>query len=185
VRIDKALHLIIPVDRDDGAQIFVHSTPIGSDVFTTYYQVIGRVFNEIYTGGFGVLAGPRIAALLLRDVAKSTNAWEGPAGVERGLVAEIRRLTNVVAPGAHGWEMVPFEEAVNKGVLDKTEASEVEGAITFFTVASCMHRRADRAILEGAMKIWSARIESLTCSEFISSLPTSTGAASSGVRAVA
>src|SRR5665213_1626605 len=95
--IDQNLNLVIPIYGDNDQIIaWVHSTPIGREVFETYFRVIGRTFAAIHgdeADSLGQAAGPRMAALLLRDEAKKMGQWEGEAGIERGLVNEIKRLT--------------------------------------------------------------------------------------------
>jgi hypothetical protein len=185
VKINKQLNLVIPLERGDGAQIFVHSTPFKAEVWSLYAEVIAVTMNQLYTSGAGLFA-PRIAHLKLREVAKALKKWDGPGGVEQGVVAEIHRLTNVLAPGPRGWDMVPYDEAVKSGVLDAEEADEVEGAITFFTLAWRTHaKKVRQEMTEGASVMWGAHSELLNCSEFLSSLPTLTATANTGVRAVA
>lgn len=181
MRIDKRLNLVIPVYREDGSQLFVHSTPISSDLFETYWEPVGKAFSKIYSEGFSIVGGPRIAAKMLKKVSSEMGVWDGPTGVKQGLVAEAHRLTNVAVPREKGgWETVPFEEA-SKTVLEKSDVSEIEGAIAFFTVASLIHRRAElREVMEGAAKVWGAQITSLGYTEFISSLPTSSTRESTG-----
>lgn len=181
MRIDKRLNLVIPVERDDGTRIFVHSTPVSSDLFDTYWEPVGKAFSAIYSGGFGVIAGPRIAAKMLQKVSKELGKWDGPAGVRQGLVAEAHRLTNVLVSGKRGWEMIPFVDACSSGVIDKAEADEIEGALAFFTVASLTHRKADLpSVMAGAAQIWGAQTESLGCTEFRNSLATLSETGNSG-----
>ena len=183
MRIDKRLNLVIPVECADGSKVFVHSTPVSSDLFELYWEPVSKAFANIYSGGYSVVAGPRIAAKMLRKVSTEMGMWAGPRGVEQGLVAEIHRLTNVLAPGKRGWEMVPFDEAKTTR-LDSDETSEIEGALCFFTVASLTHRKADLpAVLAGAADLWGAQTTLLDWTEFMNSLPTSTGTASSGEKA--
>jgi hypothetical protein len=185
VKINKQLNLVLPITRADDSQIYVHSTPFGEEVWDAHYEIIAVTMNALYTGGVGLFS-PRIAHKKLRDVARERGRWDGPGGVQLGIVAEIHRLTNVLAPGTRGWEMVPYDEALKRGVIGSEEADVIEGAITFFTLAWRTHDpRVRQAIVEGASVMWGARSESLSCSEFLSSLPTSTTAASTGVRAVA
>jgi hypothetical protein len=180
VRIDKRLNLVIPVERADGFKVFVHATPVSSDLFEVYWEPVSKAFANIYSGGYSVVAGPRIAAKMLRKVSTEMGVWEGQNGVQQGLVAEIHRLTNVFAPGKRGWEMVPFDEA-KKTHLDSDEASEIEGALCFFTVASLTHRKADLpAVLAGAADLWGAQTTLLGCTEFMNSLPTSIETENSG-----
>jgi len=132
ITIDKRLNLVIPVE-DGGSALYVHSTPIPRAVFKRYSKIIARTFNEIYGGGYGVIAGPRIAADLLESAARASNEWDGPTGVERGLLGEVYRLTNVAVPGASGgWDVVPYQIAVSTGQISEDDADEVNNALVFF-----------------------------------------------------
>lgn len=180
MKIDRRLNLVIPVDIENGT-VYVHSTPIRQEVFDAYFMEIAKTFSAIYGEGLGMLAGPRVAANVLKKVATELNRWDGPAGVERGLMAEIRRLSNVIAPSGNGWAPLPFDQAVKQGLLDAADVAEVENAIVFFTVVSFMHRRAEvREILEGAAQLWGAQVESSSVTEFTASLPISTPPENSG-----
>ena len=186
MKIDRHLHLVIPVECDNGTKKYVHSTPIGQSVFDSYFKIIARTFAEIHS--LGILAGPRVAHKLLQEVATDMGFWEdirrpGVApvvGVKNGLVAEIHRLTNVVAPGEKGWETLPYYDAVKNGVLDAADEMEVEAAICFFTVGSTLHSKAEMNMLTLQLDNWSGRIESLTCTEFRNSLAISTAAENTG-----
>jgi hypothetical protein len=172
MHIDKALNLVIPIEHEDGTIVHVYSVPVQTSVFERYYAIFGKTFREIYSGGYGITAAPRIAAMLMRDVAKQLGIWDGPEGAERGLFGEMRRLTNVIALTESGWAPIPIHEAIVKGILDEDEVAEVDNAIAFFTVASHMHRKADRKqIMEGAMELWGGHLESSSYSEFCASLP--------------
>jgi hypothetical protein len=174
VKMNKKLNFVIPVDTAVG-EILVHSMPISREVFERYYMEIGKTFAEIYTAGLGITAGPRVAKLVLKKISEDLGTWDGPAGVENGLLNEIRRLSNAIVPSDKGWSVIPLHEAIEKGVIDADDATEVENALTFFTVASSMHKRQDaRGILEGAGKLWGARVESLSCTELKDSFQTST-----------
>jgi hypothetical protein len=186
VRINRSLNLVIPIERDDGSRVFVHTASISTDVFHAYYKPMAKALNGIYVDGTGLMAA-RIAHLALRAAAVELGVWDGPAGVERGLMANIHQLTNVLAPAkSGGWEMIPFDEAKATAILSANEADEVEGAIVFFTLGSSLHRQAEaEKLMSGASRLWGARIESLNCTEFIRSLATSTAAASTGATAKA
>lgn len=184
MRIDRKLNLVIPILDADGKKTvaYVHSTPISSEVFDTYFLPIAKTFSAIYSEGLGIVAGPRIADKMLRKVSTDLGVWDGPAGVQAGLVAEIHRLTNVIAVGKKGWETVPFDEAKERGILHADDAAEVNAALTFFTVISVMQKKAELPrVLGGAMKLWGSQIESLSCTEFMNSLRTSTAAENTGV----
>lgn len=190
MKINRKLNLVIPVDRGDEGTIYVHSTPISREVFERYFLVISKTFAAIYTEGLGIAAGPRVASLLLRKVAEDMGgtderaraaAWED---VQNGLMAEIKRLTNVVVSGHGGWTTLPFQEAVDRKMLDPDDASEVENALAFFTVASAMHKKSELpTILTGAASLWGGQIVSSNSTEFAASLPISTPDGNSGAKA--
>jgi len=180
MKIDPKLNLVIPVDRPDGT-LYVHSMPISREVFERYFLVIGKAFAAIYGEGLGMVAGPPLAGLLLKQKAKDLGVWEGEGGVERGLFAEMRRLSNVIANGPNGWAVIPFQEALDNGTFSEDEVSEVESAIAFFTVASSMHKRSELpAVMSAISGLWGARAESSSCTEFAALLRTSTATGSSG-----
>src|SRR5204862_7217010 len=84
-------------------------------------------------------SAPAMAVRMLRDVAMQQGTWDGPQGVEHGLMSELRRLTNVMAPGktnghTRGWDMVPFVDALRDGVIDRDDAGAIEGLLVFFSV---------------------------------------------------
>lgn len=174
VQIDKKLNLVIPISKPSG-EIYVHSTPIDLKTFKKFYLPISKAFSAIYSEGLNVIAGPRVAAMILEDVSRRSGLWEGPEGVEAVLLTEIRRLTNVVAPSDHGWASTPLEIALSRKLLDEEEWSEVENALAFFTVVSAMHKRSElETVLGGAVRLWGAQLSSLNCTEYAGSLETST-----------
>jgi hypothetical protein len=209
LRIDRKLNLVVPLNREGGS-LYVYSVPISSEVFQQYFMVISKMFSALMRENLGWLGGPRVSAMMLRDIATNTmrsdhvsNWWSGPDGVEQGLMGEIRRLTNVFMPSGYttitegegddatsvkrptGWEMVQYEDAIKRELLDEEEISEVEGALVFFTVNSAMHKRENRGeILGAAAGLWGWLITSLPILEFRSSLTTWTPAADTGKAAM-
>lgn len=188
MRLDNKLNLIIPVYDDDMKNVVahVHSTPISADVWDKYWEPMSIAFTRIMAGGHGSVGGPRIADKMLRKVAQELGVWEGMAGVENGLVEEIRRLTMVLAPAkTGGWSQIPFHEA-RKTILNPEDSAEIEGALIFFSLVSWGNRRGVRKqMLDIAMELWGARVESLSFTDFRDSLPTSTATASTGATAAA
>jgi hypothetical protein len=185
MKIDKKLNLVIPIYGEDGdaPTAWVHSTPIRRETFERYHMVIAKTFASIYTEGLDFRVGPRVAMLRLREISEGMSRWEGPTGVEAGLVAEMRRLTNLIMPGLEG--PLPWQVAIDKGMIDPDDKSEVENAVAFFTVVSHMHRHHElKAILEGVAVIWSAQVTSLNCTEYSASLKTSTAVENSGAMAI-
>jgi hypothetical protein len=184
MRIDEQLYLVLPLDRADGTTVYVHAAPLGREVFERYWLPLSKTFAAIYTEGLGVVAGPRIAALMLKKVGEEAGTWDGPMGLQRGLLGEIRRLANVVAPGANGqqgWQMIPLEDAIRDQLVDVEDIDEIMGVLVFFTCAWRLHRQAERrTIATGAANLWGARTLSSNLSVFASSLATSTETDSTG-----
>ena len=175
MRISRRLNLIVPIERDDGSTMYVHSTPVTREVFEQFFIVISKTFSDMHELGIG----SRMAALMLRKVARDLKVVED---VENGLMAEIRRMSNAVVPTAGGWETMPLDDALSRKLLDGEDAKEVESAITFFTLtSSVMTRREMEVINEKDGHLAGFKLESLNSTEFQRSLPTSMQAANSGV----
>jgi hypothetical protein len=171
MRLNERLNFVLPIyDADDKISAYVHSTPLSREAFEESFVLISKTFSAIHGEGLGSIAGPRVAALIMRTVAKR-NDDEAAALT---LMNEIRRLTNVVVSGPRGWTTVPFQDAVDAKTIDPDDLSEVENAIVFFTVYSAMHRRQTlKDLLTGAARMWGAQVSSLTPTAFAASLLTS------------
>lgn len=180
-KIDRQLNIVVPVETEKGVA-YIHSTPIPRQVFEQYFQVIAKTFAQIYTGGYSIFSGPRVAAMLMKSVAVADGNWEGAAGVQNGLMGEIRRRTSLLVPReGSGWVQAPYYDAVARGDISEDDASEVDNLLAFFTVASAMHKKTDlKALLEGASKLWGGQITSLDCTGFAAGLTTSNVDAPSG-----
>lgn len=178
MKINRSLNLVIPVE-DDSSVLYVHSTPVGREVFERYYLIMGKVFAAIYNEGLGVVAGPRIAMLILKELAQRGGP-EMVADVERGLLAEMRRLTNVCLMGDAGWEVLPFQTVIDRKMLDDSTLVEVESAICFFIVNSALHKGGVlTSMLQTLVELFGWQLTSSNVTEFKNSLPTLTVAASS------
>ena len=193
VTIDRRLNLIVPLG-DGGNALQVHSTPIPREVFERYWAPITRSFNYAVTTAGG--SAPRIAALALKEVSEQMGIWEDEKspngdvkkpGVKNGLLAEIRRLTNVIVyEGQAGWVPLPLDVAEQQKKLDADEAREVESAVVFFTLASwAISKRDLPEFYETGCGIPRARAALLTSTELAHSLRTSTATVSSGPKVAA
>lgn len=198
MKINKRLNLVLPIydpstfEKDEATgkteeiehvRCHVFSTPLQRETFDRYYMVIGQAFNTIMTKNLEFIGGAKLAYHVVRDIAVKSGEWEGDEGVENGLINEILRLTNVFAPSPRGWTMIPFEDACAGGILDEDDAAEVRNACVFFTLMSTMVRKDEVAgALRIPLRVWSARLESLSSTEFMNSLPTSKGTVSSTAR---
>ena len=173
MRIDAKLNIVVEVETDAGS-IFVHATPLSRDVFERYFMVLGRAFAGIMSGGLSLVSGPRVAALMLKKVAQESGEWEGPGGVETGLIAEIRRTAMAVTPGPSGWLSMPLESASHRELISADDLSEVENLLAFFICVSCMVRKSELAYILGKMSMWGARVTLLNSTDFVASLSQST-----------
>ena len=187
MRISKELNLVVPVEVGDDT-FYVHSSPIRSEVFKQYFLVLSKTLNALYAEGISQVTGPRVAALMLQDIAKegdpeeipsgwlgNSKSWSGKHGVENGLMAEIRRLSNVIMPTPDGWKNIPIGDALKQGLLTEQEVQEVEGFIVFFTCVWHIHKRNEvSTFLAHLGKVWDTQTTSSSCTEFRDSLPRST-----------
>jgi hypothetical protein len=180
VRLNEKLHLVVPLyEGGDEATIYayVHSAPISREAFESHYLLLSKTFTAIFAEGLGEIAGPRVASLVLRDVAKRQKDEEG----RLALINEIQRLTNVLIRTSNGWETVPFHEVVGKGTINEDDLAEVTNAIIFFIATSAMVQKQMRKdMLSGAANLWGAQISSLDCGAFAASLRTSIATANTG-----
>lgn len=167
-KLNRKLNLVMDVETGDGI-IHIHSTPISRAVFEDNFLVISRAFTAVYTNGLGPVTGPRVAALLLKQEAETLGIWPR---TQQSLMAEIYRLTNVVAPSEHGWETMPFDVARKRGILEENEIAEVENCIVYFICASAVHLKAEMGVaLEGLSTLWGAQTTLSNVTEYTRSLP--------------
>jgi len=183
--------LVHPLERDDGLVLFAHSTPIAEETFIAYHRPLTMTYAQLDADGLIRSGGIRNADLILKDVCERIGMWkddpiEKRIGVERGLLGEIRRLTNVFAPTAQKWEMVPLEDCVARDILSSQEAREVQAAAVFFC---CSSHGFPRQNLKTFLQLCSGRIGAhvtySSATAFQSSLPTLTPDENSGVTAAA
>jgi len=213
LRIDRRLNLVVPIYGEeipklgddnlpvmqDGEPVmeapvvaYVHSTPLPAEVVDQYFMILGQTFSKIFSGGLGLASGPANAMRVMRSLAMEQKAWaddsaSGTIGVKRGVVDQIERLTTVAVPADNGgWQSVPLAVAVDRKFISAEDKAEVENAIVFFIVASATLARAQRkAMVTAAADLWGAQTSSLSSTEFMASLKTSTATASSGEKSPA
>lgn len=184
MKIDRNLNLVIPVDISPGVKYFVHSTPVAYEIFESYFEVMGKAFTQLFAGGFGAVSAPKLAKMMVKKIAENMGTWKddprnGFIGVENGLFNEIRRLTNVIMPTEKGWTTLPFDDAIRTNKFIEEDLREIENAITFFILASAVQQKNQlRPFLEVFVGLWGAQLESSNCTEFATSLQTSTPAVS-------
>lgn len=185
MKIDRKLNLVIPIDKQDGSTAYVHVMPVSREVFEQHFLLLGRAFNAMYAQGLGII-GPRMASLLLKKVA-SEMSLDNPDALVAPLLSEMRRLASVLAPrDGGGYEIVPWQTAVDKKMFDEEDTREVENVMTFFMVSWHMHKRAELSgMIEMAVGLGAQQSTSLSPTEFANSLTTSTDAATTVRKATA
>ena len=185
MKIDRNLNLVLPIELDEGTA-HVHSTPIDEAVFDRYFMTITRTYSAMLENGgsWMLTSGPQVAARMLERIAEQDGTWEGPQGVEIGLMAEIRRRTNILALTPQGWDMIPLQSALDKGFIRGRDASEVENAVTFFTVlSSAMRQKEAESLLTAAFGLRDGQMVSSNCSAYMNFLRTSTQGENTGAKA--
>jgi len=186
VKINRQLNLVQEVETDKGT-LYLHSMPLSVEVWRNYFLVLSKTYAQLFAQGIHTIAGPVIARLMLERIARTDGVWEGPEGVEHGLLAEMRRLSNVLAPTGNGWDLVPYEVALQRGLIDADAAEEMEGALVFFICLSSVLRgpkMMERLEIQLTMldRLWDARNTSLDIMAFHASLQTSTPVVNSGAK---
>ncbi len=182
MKLNEKLNLVVPLyDGNEAIYAYVHSAPISREVFEANFFLLSKTFTAIFAQGLGEIAGPRVASLILRQIAKQT----GDEASATALMNEIHRLTNVLVRDASGWVMTPFQECVDKGTINADDLSEVINAVVFFSAVSVMTARQQRRdMLSGAARLWGAQIVSSDCTAFAASLKTSTETANTGANPI-
>ncbi|HAK5374827.1 TPA: hypothetical protein H1V70_002147 [Salmonella enterica] len=178
MKIAKNLNLIIPVHTEKGNG-WVHATPISKEVFKEHFFILSKTFSAMFSEGIGIVAGPRIAYLMLERTARDMNIWDGDKGVRNTIVNEIIRLANLVYPAeGKGYDTIPLDMALERELVD---LDEVAGELIFFTCVSLINTPEQaQDTMEMVNGIWSTQCSSLSLTDWIASLPTLKPAASSG-----
>lgn len=181
MKISRNLNLIIPVRTEKGNG-WLHATPISKEVFKEHFFILSKTFSAIFSEGLGVVAGPRIAFLMLERISRDSNAWEGDKGVRNTLVNEVIRLANLVYPvEGKGYDTIPLDMALEREIID---LDEVAGELIFFTCVSSINSPEQaKGTMDVVNGIWSTQCSSLNLTEWIASLLTLKSAASSGATA--
>jgi hypothetical protein len=180
--------------HEDIVRVYAFHTPISKAVFDQNFGLLASTKATLESKGRQYLmsAGPRVAALTLRDEGLRDAEARGrvddngnPKDDEiKAFFAELKRLTMVLCPGPSGWEMIPADLAISGGKIDAEDYEELEAAQVFFTCHYSMAKKADRKrIGQATASYLKASITSSALSEYIGSLPNLTQGATSGARA--
>lgn len=186
MKINESLNIVLPIRSEDSTPtLYAYHTPISREVFEANYRILAATKAALSGKGLQFLAGtgPQIAALALRDEARKDARDSGDVDSQGNpsehacdaLLADLKRLTMVVAPTPQGWDKVPVDVAIQKGYMTREEWPDVESALTFFT---CLYALSPRAKLQetasATASILGAFTTSSSITDWVASLPTST-----------
>ena len=177
-QINRKLAFTFAIEGADGGVVQVYSAPLSRAAFETYYRELGKVFTSCFAGQEAehvALTAPQLALAALKDAAGANWDPEGKVGVKTGLVGEIKRLTTVAFPGPDGWESLPLDVGIKRGIVDDDGEAEILSNLVFFTAISKVAPRAlSSTFLELAAALRDWVFTSSSSTEWIGSLPTST-----------
>lgn len=182
MKIDAALNFVIPLfhdENDDAPYAYVCATPLSQAAFEANFRVLVRTFKLVADEGG---SANRFARLYMRDAALSLTGPDGNADqICAPVLNEIGRLSSVVLSTKNGWESIPLQQAIDAKLLDEGDAGEAISACVFFTLAlRAAPKTLTRGFTESGLRTWSAQSSSLSPTEWIASLRTSTETANSG-----
>lgn len=178
--ITRDLRLTFPLATAAHGIVHVYSLPIARAVFETYVLELGETYSKCF-GAYDpkhvAMTAPQMALPALRAIATRLGTWDGPGGVQNGLVNELARLTTVAHATETGWAQLPIQLAQTRGILDEDDAAEVLSSLVFFSLVS---RAGPRQLMDVSLRMAGApRDWQFTSSDFtawLASLPTSTPA---------
>lgn len=183
--LNESMNLVVPVKESGDAQIYAYHTPISREVFEANFRALAATKAALASKGlyYQMDAGPRIAALTLRDEAMRDADMAGRIDKDGkpstqavdALLAEFRRLTTVLCPTPKGWQQLPVDVALSTGEIDEEDWAEAESAICFFTCHYAMAKKKDRNRIGLATAgVLNALTTSSTPTEYVASLSKST-----------
>ncbi len=188
MNINEELKIVIPIRSNAKGETLIwgYHTPISRTIFEQNYRILAATKAEISKHGnyYRLNNGPSIALLTLSDVSRKDSIENGLFDQETGqgfdksaqaLLNELKRLTVIIAPSEGGYDQLPIDAAISKGLIDRDEWSEAESTLVFFTCFYALAKKSDKAdMLKAVADVLKALSTSLPPMEFIDSLQTST-----------
>lgn len=182
MKLNEKLNLVIPMTDDNGNEYYLHTTPLSPEAFNANYLLLSQGFSFMVEQAVQITAGPKIANLVLRDLAER----QGRSEVYEAIIAEIKRITTVIKQSENGWEPLPLSSAIARKVINEKELDEAMNFIVFFILTSAlMSGQKLTASLEYMNGLWGSQNTSLTSTGWRDSLPILTGDESSGATVTA
>ena len=179
------LKLTFPIKWNDAGEplIYAYHIPISRAVFEANYRLIGGTLAMLQSKSVG-LNVVDVATLAMKDVGRrDAREWGLPEGlsIEDGgmavpLLAELKRLTSIIAPTPEGYRSVPVDVAIGTKVIDPEDWEEAQSALVFFTVGYTTKRRNLPTVAADLASPLMGSITSLPPLDWANSLQTSTEA---------
>jgi hypothetical protein len=176
MELTRDLKLVIPLDTEKSGRCYVYSLPIARVIYEQFVFELGEAYSRIFQGydpKHVAMTAPQMAYPALKAVATRMGTWEGPAGVQAGLINELSRLTTVAHTTDAGWTQIPLQTALARGVLDEDEHAEVLSSLVFTLLAA---RVGPKSLMEhsllaaGSPRDWAHTSSAFTA--WLDSLPT-------------
>jgi hypothetical protein len=184
MRINEEMSIVIPI-RDD---LMLYHIPLSREVYEANLVLLASAKTAMVKKGIHFImdSGPRVAASLIRDEAARDAKERGEQDhAADALLAEIRRLSTVLAPTSSGYEQLPVDVAISRDVIDAEEWQEAESACCFFICHYALAKKAEKAKVASATALaLKGQITSLNPMEFVASLPKLTNAETSVGRVI-
>lgn len=179
MKINDQLHLVVPV-LEGPPSISAFHTPISREVFEANYRILAATKAALAAKGphYQAMSGPQIARLVLLDEGRREALEQGDEEGDAGASAtlnEIKRLTMILAPGDNGWERLPVDAAMARGLLDDEDWDEALSQLVFFTCHYWLAKKSEReAVMEATANLLAASLTPSSVTAYCASLPTST-----------
>jgi hypothetical protein len=172
ISITSDFNLAIPVQETDTRVLWIHSKPVSKEIFKKFFMPLSKAFSQLHAEGINVLAGPKVAAYLLEEIAE--NMGQG-AIIRAGFINEIRRITTVCVLGDKAWETMPLEVAAKRNKMSEDLVDEATAAAVFFTLNwHGLPRQARKMMIQMAADLHNWQLTSLDSTAWADSLPIST-----------
>lgn len=152
LKITRDLKLVFPVETESNGAVYAYSLPLSRLLFEQYVMELGETYSACF-GGYDpkhvAMTAPQMAYPALKATATKRGTWDGPSGVENGLINELSRLTTIAHASKDGWQQIPLQTALTREILDEDSHAEVLSSLVFFTLAC---RVGPRALLHHSMQ---------------------------------
>jgi hypothetical protein len=122
--------------------------PISRAVIEMNYRLIGGTLAMLQSKSVGSNVVD-VATLALKDIGRrDAREWGLPEGlnIDDGgtavpLLAELKRLTSIIAPTPEGYKSIPVANALGANIISAEDWEEAESALVFFTCGYSTKRR--------------------------------------------